>query len=159
MEWKWLQLNNVSTCQKKIKKKTPGYNNVRNLPPTDLVLLPHKTPTIKHRKVILWSNNEDIMEARRKINADVTDDLLFYPAAAPLSDNVSVIRLIIHYNTSNVPPPRTPPPQLVARYEQQWHMSNICQRKEISSISISKVTPSRLTRSCAGSHLKGKEIR
>ena len=31
-------------------KKTPGNNNVRNLPPTDLALLPHKTPEYKTQK-------------------------------------------------------------------------------------------------------------
>jgi hypothetical protein len=45
---------------------------------------------MKHRKVILWSNNEDIIEAHIKINADVTDDLLFYPAAEPSSGTVSL---------------------------------------------------------------------
>ena len=43
-------------AQKKIyTKKKPSNNNVCNLPPTDLALLPHKTPVYKtqKKKVIL----------------------------------------------------------------------------------------------------------
>jgi len=44
-------MNNVPIrTDKKYTKKTPGNNNVCNLPPTDLALLPHKTPDYKTQK-------------------------------------------------------------------------------------------------------------
>jgi hypothetical protein len=91
--------------KKYIQKKKPGDNNVCNLPPMDLAPLPHKTPVYKtQKKVILWSDNGDIMAAHIKINADVTGELLLYPAAVRVHGS-SVIRITIHYNILN-PSPR-----------------------------------------------------
>ena len=79
------------------------------------------------------------MAAHIKIKADVTGDLLFYPAAVRTLGS-SVIRITIHYNILNAPPPPEPTSsQLGTRVTHAWYVSEKKKKRGTTSITLCKV--------------------